>query len=270
MGFFNKLFGNKEKNDNNLSNNRLIRLLDKWGREESEHSFKSVLHELFEGQSFLLVPTVNNNDIEENKWVTMVEGTTLHLTSVTEQDGVKVLAVFSDDTSLIDWAKQVTSYTALKTQDLFNMCRELEIDRVVINSDQKNMFVLERQKNDVDTEEEVLEEETRIRVGVPSNPLSMAIVERINENIKDIPFIDEVYQYIQEDINEQGASEFILMIGVKVSDDSDESRKLMLDTIKQSLTGQKKPELPLGIMVLDNKWYQAMERIGNQPFYVKK
>lgn len=267
MGLFGKLFGNKDKNtENNSDNNRLIRLLDKWGREESEHSFKSLLHELFEGQSYLLVPT---NDNEAGKWNASIGGIKLNLTSIRENEGEHILAVFSDETSLTDWTKEIVTYSTLKTQDVFELCRELEIDKVVINSGQKNTFTLERQKNDVDSEEENIEEEVKVRVGIPSSPLSVSITDKIIENAREVACIDEVYQFLKEDIDEHGASEFILMIGVRLSEDSDENREAMLNTIKQSLAKQKKPNLPLGIMSLDDKWLQTMETIANRPFYTR-
>ena len=269
MGLFGKLFGKKDKQDNNNSdNNKLIRLLDKWGREESEHCFKAVLHELFEGQSFLLFPT-DKNTTSEDKWIANIGGESLHLSSVRDEEGVHEIAVFTDDTSLTEWTKQISTYSTLKTQELFELCRNLEIDRIVINSGLSNMFILERKKEEDDADEENTMDSSRVRVGIPNNPLSLIIIQKINENVAQVPFIDEVYQYIKEEISEQG-SEFILMIGVRMSENSDENTETMLDAIKQALTNQKKPNLPLGIMVMDDKWLKTMETISNPPFYRKE
>lgn len=274
MGIFSKLFGGTKKSDEketsvaNSDNGRLIRLLDTWGREESEHSFKAVLHELFEGSSYLLIPTVDDGKHKTGEWITLEENSTIKITSISEQDEVSVLAAFSDEKALFQWAKKETHYTAMHTNDLFEMCRNMEIGRIVINTGQKNMFVLERRKDD-GIEETEIEENTQIRVGIPPIPLSKSITGKLCNSFTELGFIDESYQYMQEQIDDNGQHELMLMIGIVLDENTDEKRSLAFEGIQNSLRGETKPEYPLGIMIMNEHWLETMQSIANQPFYKK-
>lgn len=275
MGFLSKLFGGKNKEQTDTvkeeqtanDNIRLIRLLDKWGREESEHSFRAVIHELFEGSSYLLLPSLNDEGEITGQWVTLTEGAQIKLTSLFQEDGLKVLAAFSDEDALSRWAEKETAYTAIPSQAVFDMCREMGVDRVVINSGQKNMFVLERQKESEISEEETLEEGSHIRIGVPATPLDSATVGSIRQNLVTLPTVRQAYQYLQENAHENGDPEVILMIGVCLSEDNDENRQAAVRAVKQGLQGQKKPSYPVGIMILDEKWIEGLQGLGIQPFH---
>lgn len=275
MGLLSKLFGGKNKDQNETikkeettinDNIRLIRLLDTWGREESEHSFKAVLHELFEGSSYLLLPTINDEREATGEWVTLEKGSTIKLTSVFEEDGVKVLAAFSDEDALSRWTESETPYTALASKSVFDMCREMGIDRIVINSGQKNMFVLERQRES-ELQEETLSEGSRMRIGVPANPLDTNTISGISQNLRTLPTVLHAYQYIQENIQEDDSSEVLLMLGIHLSDDTEENRQSAIGAVKHGLQGQKKPAYPLGIMVFNDKWLERMQSVGIEPFY---
>lgn len=214
----------------------------------------------------MLLPTINDGGESTGEWVTLKEDASIKLTSVFDEDGVKVLAAFSDEDALSRWAERETAYTALASQAIFDMCREMGIDRVVINSGQKNMFVLERQKES-DTEEETLEEGSRIRIGIPANPLDVNTINSINQNLKTLPVVLQAYQYLQENLQENGESEVLLMVGVRLSEDTEENRQAAIGAIKQGLHGQKKPAYPLGIMILDDKWFEGIQGLGIQPFH---
>lgn len=272
MGLLSKLFGNKKENTKNIDNNRLIRLLDKWGREETSFCFQAVFHELLEGNSFLLVPTINTTDEKQGEWKSLEEGLSLQLISVEEVEDIKTLFAFSDEEALRTWRKEEGHYNLLKTQDIFEICRRIEIDRIVINYGQKNTFTIERQKEEEQQHEEEDTQEqggARIRIGIPHNPLSLSIVRKIKDNAELTPTIEQVYQYMQENIDESPENQFVLMIGIVVSEITDENRSAAVSAIKQSLQGQKKPDFPLGIMILNDDWVIRMRSINNQPFYSK-
>lgn len=270
MGLFGKLFGSKKDENKNLDNNRLIRLLDKWGREENGHSFQAVFHEVLEGNSFFLVPAEKSTDEKQGEWKSLEEGLDLKLTSATEMEEVKTILVFSDEESLRKWAKEEIHYNALKTQDVFEICRQREIDRVIINSGQPNMFILERQKEQEESEEEEQEQPSRVRIGIPANPLHLNTIRKIRENATENPNIEQVYQFVQEDVDASPENRFFLMIGLVLAENTDSLRLEAVNTIKQALQGQKKPDLPLGIMILDDDWLTRMRNISNQPFYTKE
>lgn len=270
MSLLRKLFGSKKESIKNIDNNRLIRLLDKWGREETSFCFQAVCHELLEGNSFFLIPTINNTDEKQGEWKSLEEGLSLQLASVEKVEEIKTLFAFSDEEALRTWRKEEGHYNLLKTQDVFEICRRTEIDRIVINNGQRNTFTIERQKEEeLQEEEETQEQGTKVRIGIPHNPLSLSIVRKIKDNAKLTPSIEQVYQYMQENIDESPENQFVLMIGIVISEITDENRNAAVSAIKQSLQGQKKPDYPLGIMILDENWIIRMRSINNQPFYSK-
>ncbi|MFR9164953.1 MAG: SseB family protein [Dysgonomonas sp.] len=274
MGFFNKLFGEKNREDNSQANSVigdnkiLIRLLDTWGREESEHSFKAVLHELFDGNSYLLLPTKNNAEEKIGMLKTLKECLNSELTSITEDDGIKILNVFSDETALGKWTDELNSYyIAVATQDIFSLCRQLEIDRIIINNGQRNMFTLHR-KNDDDNE--TPDDQEQIKIGIPTTPLNEKIIEKLNIGFSQLNTVKKAYQYIQEKQTEENAPELVLMIGVLMDTDDDESRSEMINALKESLKGENRPNIPLGATVVDDDWGKVIEEIGIIPFYKKQ
>ncbi len=133
MNFLKKLFGNaneeseKEKKSGYIDNNKLIRLLDAWGRQESQHTYMAVVHELLEGQSHLLLPTVNDDEEKISEYKTLDAGTTINLTSVTTKDGVTVIDVFGNEEALFGGRGKNTQYTIMPAQDVFAVCEEQDI-----------------------------------------------------------------------------------------------------------------------------------------------
>jgi len=126
---------------------------------------KNVVLELMNGNSFLLLPS-QNEDKGSGTWTTAQKGTTLKLTCVSNFDGLKVLGVFTDETSLLGWAKKPTQYTALSSKDVLKLCEEQLIERIIVNSDLPTMFVLERNRANFKTE--TIKEETRCKSGHPT------------------------------------------------------------------------------------------------------
>src|SRR5688572_29051653 len=148
MNFLKKLFGGSDKTEathfeKDPDNTRLIYLLNIYGDHRSQENYKAVLDEIMTGNSYLILPS-SNKENNTHQWKKAEDGTTIGLTSVFNIDGLKVLGAFSDQSSLVKWTNRKTQYTAIKTQDLVDFCKTNHFDRIVINSDQKNMFVLER------------------------------------------------------------------------------------------------------------------------------
>lgn len=124
-------------------NTNLCQLLATWGQQQSAQIYKAVIDEILKGNGYLLLPSLNKEK-RSTDWETTIEETTLNLTCIFDINGRKVLGAFSDEPSLVKWAKQPTDYTAMATRDLLEFCQLNSIDRVVINSGEENMFVLER------------------------------------------------------------------------------------------------------------------------------
>jgi len=106
-------------------------------------TYKDVLMELITGESLLFLPSVN--DGSENQETDNESATkTLKIASIFNVDGIKVLGAFSDEAALFSWAKEPVPYKMLQSKDVLLICEENGIKRVVINSNQPTMFVLEQ------------------------------------------------------------------------------------------------------------------------------
>ena len=60
----------------------------------------------------LVLPSVNDGESKDN-WTTLEKDSTLKLTSVFDQDGLKVLGAFTSPEKLVKWIKKETEYTAI-------------------------------------------------------------------------------------------------------------------------------------------------------------
>ena len=264
MNFLKKLFGSSNskseiKKSQNPDNTRLTYLLDIYGQHPSNENYRAVIDEITSGNSFLLLPSVNDNG-NTNGWQTAEAGTTINLSSIFDLDGLKVLGAFSDPNALVKWTNRVTQYTAIKTQDLVDFCRQNNVDRIVINSDQKNMFVLERNRENITSR--TITESTQVLVGTPITPLPQSVIDLLVKNFKRIDTIEEAYQYAQQ-MNEETS----LVLGIKMSVVSDNSRAALQNAINDSLSGID-IGVPIDIMLLEDEgWLSTVRNIENSLFY---
>ena len=165
MGLLDKFFGNKPKPPN-PDNSRLFKLLEIYQKQNGKgDNYRNLVLELMNGNSFLLLPSQNENEGSAT-WTTAQKDTTLKLTCVYNLDGLKVLGAFTDEIFLLSWAKKPTQYTALSSKDVLKLCEQQLIDRIVVNSDLPTMFVLERNRANIKTE--TIKEETKVQVGTPN------------------------------------------------------------------------------------------------------
>jgi hypothetical protein len=87
MNFLKKIFGKDPKPNfepavqGDPHNAVLVELLHRWQNNESSENYTMVINELMTGNSFLLLPSVNDSE-ESRSWKTLKEGATLKLTSV--------------------------------------------------------------------------------------------------------------------------------------------------------------------------------------------
>ncbi|MBK9486957.1 MAG: enhanced serine sensitivity protein SseB C-terminal domain-containing protein [Chitinophagaceae bacterium] len=260
-----KLFGSTDSKqtskieNKNPDNTRLTYLLDIYGQHPSNENYKAVLDEITSGNSFLLLPSVNENG-DSNGWQTAQVGTTINLASIFNLDGLKVLVAFSDEIALIKWTNRETQYTAIKTQDLVDFCKQNNVDRIVVNSDQKNMFVLERNRENITSR--TIQEETKVLVGTPTNPLPQNAIDLLIKNFKKVDTIKEAYQYAQK-MNDETS----LVLGIKMTVVSDNSRAALHNALNDSLNGID-VGIPIDIMLLEDEgWLNTVRNIENSLFY---
>jgi hypothetical protein len=262
MGIFDKIFGKKEEVEINPDNSKLLQLLEVYQQKNGTgESYKNVLTELINGNSFLLLPSANNDELSEN-WTKTEKDTTLQLTCIFNLDGLKVLGAFTDEKSLLSWTKNPSQYTALSSQDILKFCEENLIERLVINSDLPTMYVLERSRENVKTE--TIEKDTTVQVGTPNNPLNKNILLKLNENFKRIEIIEEVYQYGQTK-NE----EFSIVLGFKLSVNSENAKTATINAVQTALQNEKIDQLLDLFFIENNSWYNTIRNVENSLIYKK-
>ncbi|HMK26018.1 MAG TPA: enhanced serine sensitivity protein SseB C-terminal domain-containing protein [Chitinophagaceae bacterium] len=240
-------------------NTRLTYLLNIYGQHPSNENYRAVLDEITTGNSFLLLPSANENG-NSNGWQTAQVGTTINLASIFNLDGLRVLGAFSDEIALVKWTNRETQYTAIKTQDLVDFCKQNNVDRIVINSNQKNMFVLERNRENITSR--TIQEETQVLVGTPTNPLPKNAIDLLIKNFKKVDTIEEAYQYAQKMNNE-----ISLVLGIKMTVVSDNSRAALHNALNDSLNGVD-VGIPIDVFLLEDEgWLNTVRNIENSLFY---
>ena len=263
MSFLSKLFkGNKQQenktNNKNPDNTKLLFLLKNYSENRTNETYKVVMEELMNGDSFLLLPSDNSHK-DTIDWQPIKAGTTIGLTSVYNLDGLKALAAFTDEDALINWSKKKIRYTALKSKDVLDLCQENKIERIVINSDQENMFVLERNKN---ITEHVIEKDTKVLIGTPKKPLSKKIISNLTLGFNRLGTVDEAFQYVQSTKKETS-----LVLAIKMNLKSDNSKAALFNMLNDVFS-KESPEMPVDIMfVEEGNQLETIRSIENSLFY---
>ncbi|WP_296151033.1 SseB family protein [uncultured Flavobacterium sp.] len=252
----------KPENLTTPNNVRLINLLDTFRQKNgAENSYAHVVMELLQGNSFLLLPSVNEDKSEG--WKTIEKEQSLKITSIFDMDGMKVLGAFTDDEALLDWAKRETQYTALPSKDVLDMCEANGISCIIINSGQPNMFVLERNRENIKAQ--TIKDDTQVLLGMPKDPLSNELVDKLRESFKEVEIINKVYQYGQSI-----GSDFNIVLGFRLSTYTDNSKKASMDAVQSALK-QVKIDHSLDIYFIENDGFlKSIENIEGSLIYSKK
>lgn len=263
MGLFDKLFGRKtDQKTMTPDNQKLIGLLDKWGEDHNNYqSYSNVMNELVNGTSFLLLSSINKND-GGKEWKTLEKESTLKLTCIFDVDGLKILGAFTEEKTLLDYTKKETSFTAMKSQDVLNFCETNGIDRIVINSGQKNAFFTEKNKKNVQAY--TFEKETTVEIATPDKPIEKEIVEKLIDKFSKVDSILEVYQYGQTKDNE-----FSIVLGFKLNVFNENSRTASINAVQRALDNSSFNQ-PLDIFFIETEdWYNSIKNVGNSLLYKK-
>lgn len=262
MGLFTKLFKNEQQSDN-PDNAHLLELLDIYQKKNGQNSYEDVLNELLNGNSFLMFPTQNDKNSIIDQWKTATTNTKLKIRSVVNIDGLKVFGVFTDEESMLSWTKSKSEYTALRAQDVLKMCQDNNFDRLVINTGLPNMYVLERNRENIQSH--TIMEDTPVQIGTPNNPLPANIVNKLIENFKKVTTITEAYQYGQ--LNEK---EFSIVIGIKLSVNSDNARNASINAIQNALMNETVAQNLDIFFIETDDWYNSIKKVNNSLVYKKQ
>lgn len=261
MRLFDKFLSSKHKH-RTPDNSRLFELLNIYQKLNGQgDSYKNVVLELMNGNSFLILPSQNDNQNPEG-WTTLEKEKTLNLTCIFHLDGLKVLGAFTDENALLSWAKQPTEYTAVSSKDVMKLCEENLIERIVINSDLPTMFVLERNTENIN--KYTIPEDTTVQIGIANRPLSNIIIKKLSDNFKRIETIKEVYQYGQTKNNE-----FSIVLGFKLSENTENAKISCINSVQNALQGEKIDQLLDLFFIEDEGWYDTIKNTQDSLIYTR-
>lgn len=242
---------------NNLNNDRFVQLLNNWGERQSNINYNEVLKEIQTGHTYLLLPSNNGNQIDSD-WTSSQESSALKLTSILELDGERVLAAFSDEEALSNWANKDVEYTAMSTLDILDLCNREQILRLVINPNLPSTFVLANERNRRPAPQD------EISIGTAQYPLSKFVIEELQKTFANLPFVAKAYQY---GLVKNG--EFANAIGLIMAEDNEDIRFILQNQINETLAGETL-EHPLEIMILETAaWQKDVQQINGALFYSK-
>jgi hypothetical protein len=178
-----------------------MRLLHSYHQDTSQTNYAAVLEELYGETAFLIVPTHGKSVVKSDGWETLKEGATIEFKTVFNVDGLLVFGVFTSEESLSKWIKEETTFMAIPSKTVLSIAEEQSFGRIVIDSDQDTMFVLEHDVSNVQSE--ILTEETPILVWMPQNPISGNHQKQFKDAFAKVDSIQEVYHFGITKNNEQ-------------------------------------------------------------------
>ncbi|MHB8217342.1 MAG: SseB family protein [Candidatus Sulfotelmatobacter sp.] len=129
MNFIESLFGRK-KDPIKDGNAQLVRAMEEVASNDSPVNRKKLYDALL--GSMMLVPTPEVPAGLSPGLNTTREETQIRLTSVTDRNGIKIAAAFTDAEALRNWDPN-TPYIGLKAQDLFRIIMATDVQELAIN-----------------------------------------------------------------------------------------------------------------------------------------
>jgi SseB protein N-terminal domain len=261
MGIFKKLLSGESK-PGNPDNSKLLRLIDiYWKSEGKGKAYENVVLELTSGNSFLILPGSSGFAEKPDGWITTDEKTKLGLSSIYNLDGLKVLAAFTDERALLDWAKKPCAYTSMRSQSVLQLCEDNGIARIIINNSSSNTFVLEKDRSAA-TQEFAIPANEKLLLGIPETPLSKSIIEKLITRFKNLDNILEVYHYGQTKDNQ-----FSLVLAFALENISENGEKAVIDAVGEAIADETL-QYPLDVFFIETKdWKKEISRIDGASIY---
>lgn len=243
------------------NNSRLLQLLDLYWRADGKgDTYESVVLELINGNSFLMLPDQSKYNQESAGWITTKEAKTLKLSCVYTIDGIKVLAAFTDKNALLDWAKEGCSFTSMRSKDVLELCETNGIARIVINSNSSNTFVLEKSKEGA--KEYVIQANSEVQLGTPATPLDRCLLQKMVTRFNNLHNINKVYHYGQTRGNE-----FSLVLGFELTRSSESEKRAVVDMVREVIKDETLPS-PLDIFFIETEaWREKIIMIKGSLIY---
>lgn len=249
MNLFKKIFGTKEEKeevkipDFKPDNSRLLSLIAAYHQEESSDNYQAVLDELYSDSAYLVVPTSEKSSTPQSGWTTLKKGETIEFTTVFNVDGLLVFGVFTSEIALSKWIDRETTFMSMPAKVVMELAQEQGFGRIVIDSEQETMFVLER--NVTNQKQEIITEDTEILVWSPKFPISGAHQEQFRKAFAKVESIKEVFHFGITKNNEQ-----ILILAIVLNTKTENSVLAARASINDGMLGYEL-NMPLEIMYLD-------------------
>lgn len=238
MNFFNKLFGKKEP-EFTPDNSVLLQLIQAYHQNETPENYKKVIEELYGSRAFLVVPTGKNQEYS-NEWKKSKGGDVIDFATVYNMDGLLVLGVFTSEATLSRWITEEMGYIGLPSKTVMEIAQQHNFGRVVIDSDQETMFVLER--NVSNTNEITIEEDTEVLIWYPKQPISGDHKKQLCSAFAKVSSIKEVYHF-----GMTRNDEAILILAFLLDEVNDNSRLAVLSAMNDGMNGFS-TEFPIEMM----------------------
>jgi len=239
-------FLNKTSTPDGPDNSKLLILLDLyWKADGKDNTYKNVVLELMNGNSFLILPGQNEFSQLSAGWKTTEEATTMKLSSLYMLDGLKVLAAFTDENALLDWSRKPCAYTSMRSQDVLKLCEANGIARIVINNNTHNMFVLEKKRGN--TQEYTIPADSEVKIGVPRTPLDRRLLDKLIVRFRGLNNIKRVYHYGQTK-----GKEFSIVLGFELEKNSENGKKAVIDMVSEAIEDEKLPH-PLDVFFIETE-----------------
>jgi hypothetical protein len=238
MNLFKKLFGKKET-EFTPDNSVLLELIQVYHQNTTSENYGKVLEELQGPRAFLVVPS-DGKQSKSDEWHTLSKGTTVGFTSVFNVDGLLVFGVFTSETALSKWIDKETAFMAMPARVVMEMAQENNFGRIVIDSDQETMFVLER--NVSNSNEIKIQEDTEVLIWYPKNPISGAHKTQLCTAFAKVSSIKEVYHF-----GMTRNDEAIFILAFLLDEVNENSRLAVLSAMNDGMNGFS-TEFPLEMM----------------------
>lgn len=260
MNFFKKLFGKKQE-EFQPDNTVLLELLHIYQKNPDTTNYKLVFEELQGNRAILYVPSVNDISLKNTEWETTKADTQVSFTSVFNQDGLLVFGVFTSEEALAKWTQRETTYIAMPAKQVLKLAQQNNFNRIVIDSDQDTMFVLERDVSNTKTIE--IDKKTDVLVWTPKQPISGSHKNQLCQAFAKVSSIQEVYHFGMTRNGEQ-----ILILSILLDELNDNSQLAVLSAINDGMEGFEL-NLPLEMLYINEMdgWYKTSKEF--ELFYRK-
>lgn len=259
MNLFKNLFGKKE-NKFTPDNTKLLSLITQYHKDSSPDAYVKVMEELYGDTAYLIVPTADTNS-KSKEWKTLEKGETINFTTVFDVEGLLTFGVFTSEEALSKWTTKETSFMAMPAKAVLEISQEQSFGRVVIDSDQPTMFVLERNRENFNAQE--IKEDTEVLVGTPIQPIDGAHKIQLQKAFSNNTNIDEVFHFAM-----QRKEESILILAFVLEQFSENAREAVMNNVNDGMLGVEfNQTLEIMYISKEDSWY---ETASNFDYFYKK